>query len=329
MKVGILGCGAYGLALSDVVNKNNHEITMWTKFEEEKRLLETTRKNKVALKNYILPEKIKITDSLEESMKEKDLLIIVIPSQFVLELAKEMAKYYKDQHILIASKGIDDTTQLLLHEIVKQCIKTDKVAVLSGPSFAKDLIKQEPVGLTLASENKETQNIVSAIMSTEYIELSLTTDIKGVELCGAIKNTIAISIGILDGLKINQSTKYMYLTKIMISLQKILSEMDLNPQSLISYSGIGDILLTCHSENSRNYSYGKMLGQKESYEEIDKYKSSNTIEGIATSLTFNKILNNKNIKNRTFETINDIILGIKKPESIIENLIANDTHKIN
>lgn len=326
MKVGILGCGAYGLALSDVVNKNNHEITMWTKFIEEKRLLETARKNEAALKDYILPEKIKITNSIEECMREKDLLIIVIASQFVSELVKEMKKYYKDQHILIASKGIDNATQLLLHEIVKQHIKTDKVAVLSGPSFAKDLIKQEPTGLSLASENKETQNVVGNIMSTEYIDLSLTTDIKGVEICGAIKNVIAISIGILDGLKVNQSTKYMYLTKIMMSLQEVLLEMDLNPQSLISYSGIGDILLTCHSENSRNYSYGKMLGQKENCEEIDKYKSSNTIEGIATSITFNKILNNKNIKNRTFETINDIILGIKKPESIIENLKANDTY---
>ena len=155
MKIGLFGTGAYGLALSSILTTNNHEVTMWTKFEEEKNNLELNRGNDNFIPNYRIDDSVKITTSVEECIKDKDLLIIAIPAAFVDGLCVEMKPYINNNNILIATKGIEQGTGLFMNEVVEKNLNTKNIAVISGPSFAIDLVSKMPAGLSIASKSKE------------------------------------------------------------------------------------------------------------------------------------------------------------------------------
>ena len=156
MKIGLFGSGAYGMAISSILIDNHCEVTMWTKMEDEKNSLEKTRMNEKRIPGFKLDDSIKITTSVEECIKDKDLLIIAIPAAFVDSLCSSMAPYINDNHILIATKGIEQGTGLFINQIVEKHLDTKNVAVISGPSFAVDLVTKMPAGLSLASKSSET-----------------------------------------------------------------------------------------------------------------------------------------------------------------------------
>mgnify|MGYP002868695712 CR=1 FL=1 len=222
MKIGLFGTGAYGLALSSILVYNRCEVTMWTKFEEEKDLLLKERKNEKLLPNYKLDKSIKVTTSVEECIQGKDLLIIALPAAFVDSLCTEMEPFIDGNHIAIATKGIEQGTGLFMHQLVDKHLNTDNIAVISGPSFASDLITQMPAGLSVASTRPETILLTKKALQNNYIKLRETNDITGVEICGSIKNVIALAAGMLEGLKANESTKAMLIAEAMHDMEAIL-----------------------------------------------------------------------------------------------------------
>lgn len=324
MKVGIFGCGAYGLALSSILYENNCELIMWTKFAEEKENLEKQRKNETLLPNYILPNEVKLTTNVAECIKDSDLLIIAIPTAFVSGLTKEMAPYIKKHHILIASKGIEKRNGQLISEILEENLDTSNIAVISGPTFAKDLISKMPAGLTLASKSKETMQIVKAALQNKYLKLRCTDDIIGVEICGAIKNVIAISSGILSGLGANESSTAMLLTEAAYDMQSILKALGGEKSTVLSYAGFGDLLMTCTSKKSRNYNYGILVGKKVPTNELEEYLKNNTVEGYYTLISIYETLNNKNITIPIIDLIYDIVMLNGSPEELLTFLVEKD-----
>lgn len=324
MKVGIFGCGAYGLALSSILYENNCELIMWTKFAEEKENLEKQRKNEVLLPNYILPNEVKLTTDVAECIKGSDLLIIAIPTAFVSGLTKEMAPYIKKHHILIASKGIEKRNGQLISEILEENLDTSNIAVISGPTFAKDLISKMPAGLTLASKSKETMQIVKSALQNKYLKLRCTDDIIGVEICGAIKNVIAISSGILSGLGANESSTAMLLTEAAYDMQSILKALGGEKSTVLSYAGFGDLLMTCTSKKSRNYNYGILVGKKVPTNELEEYLKNNTVEGYYTLISIYETLNNKNITIPIIDLIYDIVMLKGSPEELLTFLVEKD-----
>lgn len=324
MKVGLFGCGAYGMALSSVLIENNCDVTMWTKFEAEKDNLEKTRRNEQLIPNFQISENIKLTTNLAECIKDKELLIIVIPAAFIDSLAIEMKPYIKDNHILIATKGIEQETGLFVNEILAKHLDTENIAVLSGPSFAIDLVSKMPVGLSLASKKEETITIVKKALQNKYVKLRETDDIIGVEICGSIKNVIALSSGILSGLGANESTKAMLLTEAMHDMEKILDAFSANKRTVLSFSGIGDLLLTCTSIKSRNFTFGKMLGENKGKERIEEYLANTTVEGFYTLKSIYELLKDKNISIPVIDLIYDIVVKGKKPEELLTFLVEKE-----
>ena len=321
MKVGIFGTGAYGMALSSILSSNQCEITMWTKFEDEKNNLETTRINEKLLPNFKLDENIRITNSVEDCIKDKELLIIAIPAAFVSDLCDEMNPYIKDNHIIVATKGIEQGTGLFISEIVENKLDTKNIAVISGPSFAADLISKMPAGLSIASKNEETITLAKQAFQNSYVRLRETNDIIGVEICGSIKNVIALASGILDGLNANESTKAMLITDAMHDMEEILDAFDCNKRTVLSYAGIGDLLLTCTSTKSRNFSFGKLIGTKPPKEEIDNYIKNNTIEGYYTLKSIYQLLKNKKVSIPIIDLIYEITVEGNNPELLFSFLI--------
>lgn len=322
MKIGIFGTGAYGMALASIFVNNKCNVTMWTKFVEEKELLLKNRGNYQLLPDFMLDDSINITNKIEECAKNKDLLVIAIPIAFVADLCINLSKYIdKNVNICIASKGIEQKTGLFSDQIVNKYLNTKNTSVISGPSFAIDVIKKKPIGLTLATTSENIKEIINKVFKNNYIKICYTNDIIGTEICGSIKNVIALASGILEGLDAPDSTKAMFITEAIYDIGKIIEVFGGNKETVLSFAGIGDLLLTCTSTSSRNYSYGKLVGQRKSKEELENYISTTTVEGYYTLESIHELLNNKGIYISIIELIYSIIKKDNNPEDLLKFLI--------
>ena len=309
MKILIMGAGAYGLALANILSDKN-EVTVYSSIKEEIENLKATRKNERLFKDVILPEKIKYTDEIEES----EIIVIALPSKIIKQELEKQKEKLKNKIIILASKGI--TQSKFLHEIVKETLDTENIYVISGPSFAKDVIEKQAITLTLAGKEKEK---IKNIFNNEYIKIEETEDIIGTEICGALKNTFAIGAGILEGLDASESTKAAFLTKTVNDIKKIIKIFGGNENTILQACGIGDIILTCTSKSSRNYTLGYMLGKNMNTKE---YLETTTVEGITTLLEFKQVLEQKNIKIKIINIIYDIIYNNTEPNKIIKYMIG-------
>lgn len=322
MKIGLLGCGAYGLALSSIMHDNHCDITMWTRSKEEADELTETRCNKKKLPAYKIPDDIKITSDIEECITNKDLIVIAIPAAGIDNLAQNMAPYIKrSDHILIATKGIEQGTGLFIHEIILKYLKTRNVAAISGPSFAVDLITKMPAGLSVAGKRRETIKRARIALGNSYIKLRTSSDLIGIEACGAIKNVIAIAAGMIDGLGANDSTTAMLLTEATHDMMNILQAFHAKRKTVTTFAGLGDLLLTCTSVKSRNYSFGKLVGTGKSKEEIKEYLKTTTVEGYYTLESIYKLLKDKRVSIPIIDLIYDIVVKGEKPESLLSFLV--------
>ena len=323
MKIGLFGCGAYGMALSSIMHANGCEITMWTRFQKEKEEIEKNRRAE-KLPEYELFDDIKITTNIEETIKDKDLLVVAIPAAFVDDLAKDMVPYIKDNHILIATKGIEQDTGLFINQILERYLDTKNIAVISGPSFAIDLISKMPAGLSLGSRNETTTEIAKKALQNKYIKLRETDDVIGIEICGSIKNVLALAAGMLEGMKANESTKAMMLTEAVHDMEEILDAFNARKRTVTTFAGIGDLLLTCTSTKSRNYSFGKLIGSGASKEEIDEYLRQTTVEGFYTLESIYKLLKDKKVSIPIIDLIYDIAVEGKNPKELLTFLVEKD-----
>lgn len=321
MKIGLFGCGAYGMALSNIMSDNNCEITMWTRFPEEKEAMEKNRGNDKLIPNFRIADSIKLTTSIEETIKDKDLLVIAIPAAFVDDLAKDMAPFIKDNHVVIATKGIEQDTGLCINQILEKYIDTKNIAAISGPSFAIDLVSRMPAGLTVASRNEITIDLAKKALQNKYIKLEESDDIIGVEICGSIKNVLALAAGMLEGLNANESTKAMMLTEAVHDMEEILDSFNGRMRTVTSFAGIGDLLLTCTSTKSRNYRFGKLLGQGSTKEEIEDFLSHTTVEGFYTLESIYKLLKDKKVSIPIIDLIYDIAVRGKEPKELLTFLV--------
>ena len=320
MKVGILGAGAYGIALASVINKNLGEVEVWTPIDTEYNELITIKKVR-KLQDYTLPDTIKITNNLEKVCNEKDLIVIAVPAKFLSGVTKQMKPFINEQHICIATKGMENNTCRFGHEILYNELQTDKIAAISGPTFAIDMINGVTVGLALGTKNLETSDIIKKAFCNDFLKLRTTNDITGVEFCGSIKNVIALAAGMIDGMKLPESTKAMFITESLHDVSELLEIFGGKKKTIMSFAGFGDLLLTCTSPKSRNFVFGKLIGEKADINTIKEYKDNTTIEGLYTLDSVYNFSKSKNISMPIIEIVYDIIYNEKTPETLLEFLI--------
>lgn len=326
MKITILGAGAFGLALASIFKENKNSVTVWSRFEEEVILLRKNNTNE-KIKNIKLPEDIKYTSDLNLAIENSEIVVIAIPAQFVDNLVKQLKPIVKKQYILIASKGIENDTFSFLEEVVRRGINTRKIAVISGPTFALDIANKYPVGFTLASRSWMTREVIKKTLVNSHVKVRASRDVVGVEVCGSIKNVISIAAGMIEGMNYPESTKAMFITESLHDLKNLIKALGGNKKTILTFAGFGDLLMTATSTKSRNFTFGKMLGENKSKEEIEKYRKETTIEGLYTLESIYKLIKKKKVYMPIIYLIKDIVDGKKEAKCLIDLLTSDRVFK--
>ncbi len=320
MNIGILGSGAYGIALASILIRNKHNVTIWAHREEERDRLDSKRTSP-KLGNYKIPKSITFTSNLEECIRGKDLIVMAIPAFAFEETVSKMKEYIKkNTPVLIATKGIQQDTCMFLHDVFHKYL-TNKVAVISGPTFAVDIIRDVPIGMSLATKHKFVDKLVRNCFENSTTKFRSTKDIVGVEICASVKNVMAIASGILEGMGVTDSTRALFLTESLNDIKELIQALGGKKQTILSFAGFGDILMTCTSKTSRNFSFGYLIGQGASNKEIDAYLEETTVEGMYTLKSIHKLVRRKKVKMPIINLIHAVILGKKDKKEILKFLI--------
>ena len=318
MKISIIGCGAFGLAISKRFHNKNNEIYLWNKFSEEIEKLKEEKK----YMDVILPDDYKYTTNIEECIRNCDLIVMAVPIAFIKDTTMEIKKYYNNQPIIIGSKGIEQETGLYAIDIIKNIIDTDDIGTISGGTFAIDMIKDRPMGFTVATTSDKLKKVIKTSLEAGNLSIQYIDDTIGTELCGAYKNIIAIASGILSGLNYGDSTKFYLITKQMYELEHLIQLLGGNSETVYSYAGIDDIYMTCSSTNSRNFSFGNLIG-KGIKDDINDYKENTTIEGLYTTKSIYDLFIKKNIKSDFVNVMYEILYNNKDVSLLIDYLKRN------
>ena len=322
MKISIIGTGVYSLAIALQLSKNeNNNIIMWTENKDTLEVFNKTHRLPM-LFDVKIPKNISLTTSFKEVMQETSLVFFITSAKYLTSVCKKIKDYYNPSiPICIASKGIENETCEMLSNIVRNSLNTKNISVISGPTFAIDLINNEPCGLAIAGLNKNTINIVKNNLANESLKLRKSSDIIGIQICGSIKNIIAIAAGILKGLGYSESTQAFLINESLHDIKNMIYYLGGKKKTILTYAGIGDLLLTCTSTKSRNFSFGYVIGSTKDKKSIQSYLDTNTVEGYYTLHSVRKLLNLKGINIELIELIYDIVIGGEDPEKLATFLI--------
>ena len=305
MKISVLGAGVFGMALANTFLDSDNEVLVWSKFEREVIEYQTKYLN------------LNFTTDLSLAIKDSDLVVVAIPIAFLEETIINLKDICDSCNILIACKGIDIQSGLFAYEIVAKHLNKASLGVISGGTFAKDMNDKKIMGLTLGTDSDTLIYKTKKAFNVNYIKLQCISDIIGVSVCGAIKNIMAIGFGILDGASYPPSSKFLFLTEAIYEIRELIIALGGDSETIMSYAGIDDIMMTCTSAESRNYTLGNMIGKNMDIDKINEYKSNTTIEGLGTSLAVYELSKRKNIK----LPISNVIYRILHENADINELI--------
>lgn len=321
--IAILGTGSYGIGLAKRLVDNDCNVTMWTSVKDEYEMLIRDRVNKVYLQDYYIDNRILIKDNLEETIKEAQIIFIAIPVKYVMNTIKELKKYYqKNQIIVVACKGIIQDSLSFVSYLIKNELNCKNIAVISGGTFAIDMIKDDYLALTVASKKKKIADLVKSTLENKYLSMDITNDVFGVEMYGAIKNVMAITLGIANGYGYCESTKSLLITRFINDTAKMIEDFSGNKMTMFTYAGIGDIWLTATSPTSRNYAFGNLVGKKSSQQEINDYLKNTTVEGYYTLKSLYELFKKNNYKMEIIDILYSIIYD-NKDISLLEEYLSN------
>lgn len=322
MKIAMFGTGAYGLAIASKLASNGHKVCMWTENKEKEKEYQTTHNLKSICENYILNDNIEVTSNVKDTIDNAKIIFFTCASRYVSDVASMILPYFKkDMVICIASKGIEEKTCKLLSNVVKFILNAKNITVISGPTFAIDMLSNEPVALAIAGTNRKSQKIIINALSCDTVKLRISKDLIGVQICGAIKNIIAIASGILGGLGYSESTRAFLINESLHDIKDLIYFMGGKPKTILSFAGVGDLLMTCMSTKSRNYSFGYVIGSTKDEKAVKEFLNNHTVEGYNTLKTVMILLNKKNINIELISLINDIVDFKESPQKLSEFLI--------
>ena len=321
MKISIIGTGVFSVSIANLLAQNKeNKIVLWSENETLVNNYQKTNKMNDIFENVKFPKNITLTNSYEEALKNSELVLLMTSINYLENVCKEIKNLVnKSIPICLGTKGIYGEKQKFAYEIAKEHL-ANPLAVLSGPTFANDIINLEPIAFNIACKSKKSKNILTSAFNNLDVKISFTRDLIGTSLCGSIKNVYAIGSGIISGLGYHESTLAFYLTAVFKELENILYMYDSSLSTLHGLSGLGDLIATCNSPKSRNYTLGVMIGSKKTKKQIDAYKKSTTLEGLITLELITKLFTRKHIKAPIIMAIYKIVCEDENKEILISTI---------
>jgi glycerol-3-phosphate dehydrogenase (NAD(P)+) len=270
--IGVIGSGSWGTALAKLLAESGHDVTMWAFEPEVRRAITDLHENTVYLPGIKLPATLQTTNELAEAVRGKELLVSVSPSHVVRGVMSDAARHVTGSpYIVSATKGVEEGSLLTMASVLDQAMgnrHAEWICALSGPSFAREVANGMPTAVTVAARTHAVSETVQRIFNASYFRVYSSDDVIGVEIGGAVKNVIALAAGVSDGLGFGANTRAALITRGLAEIGRLGAKLGANPMTLSGLAGLGDLVLTCTGDLSRNRTVGLRLGHGESLEAI-------------------------------------------------------------
>ena len=319
--ISIIGAGAWGTALAEVISRQGNQVNLWAREDDVVKSINTLNENTLYLPNIKLSELIIAQNNLD-NMINCDLLLMVTPSQFMRSVLEEIKDNLNDSiPVVLCSKGIETKTLSLMNEITQSIIPKNPLAILSGPSFAIDVVNNKPTAVTLACKDLSIGKNIADSISLPTFRPYLSEDIVGAQIGGATKNVIAIAAGVVEGQNLGDSARAATIARGFSEINRLAVALGGQEETLSGLSGMGDLLLTCNSITSRNFSLGIKLGKGLSAEEATDGLSS-IAEGMYSAKAIDKLSKKLGVEMPITNAVNDLIEKKRSLDEIIDDLLS-------
>ena len=323
-EVGVLGAGTWGMALARMLSVTGHAVQVWSALPEEIDEMSSTRRQK-NLPDMIIPDEIVFTKSIEEVCRNKDILLFAVPSPFVRVTARQASSFIPDGQIIVdVAKGIEADTLMTLSEVIRDELKTDAhLVALSGPTHAEEVARDLPSTIVSACEEMEIAEKVQSVFMNNVMRVYTNSDIKGVELCGALKNIMALASGISLGLGYGDNTKAALITRGLAEMERLGEKIGCRRETFAGLAGMGDLIVTATSVHSRNNRCGYLIGEGYGVEEAIK-KIGMVVEGINAIPAAMKLAKKYDVEMPLTFGVNAIVNEHADPKEVVAGLMSRE-----
>lgn len=323
-KVTVLGAGSWGTALAIVLADNGHEVRLWARRAEQIEEINSKHTNERYLPNVNLPKNIIGYTDLAAAVQDTDAIVIVVPTKAMRETVANLAKVLQKKVMIIhASKGIEPQTSKRISEIIEdelpKSLRTP-VVVLSGPSHAEEVSLRLPTTVTVSSTDISVAEDAQDLFMNQHFRVYTTPDIIGVEIGGALKNIIALGVGLISGRKLGDNAKAAFMTRGLAEIARLGIKMGANPLTFSGLSCLGDLIVTCTSIHSRNWRAGQLLGQGKSLDEVLS-EMGMVVEGVRTTKAAYELSEKEGVEMPIIKQLYAVLFEDKKPEQALEELM--------
>lgn len=320
MNIAVIGSGSWGVALSIHLAGLGHNIKIWSFAQDEADLINKERKCKF-LPQAVIPDNIYCSLDYKEVIENTDVVLLVTPSKFTRNIVSECKKYITNQYVIICSKGFEHGTLKTLNEIVEEELPNSKVGVLSGPSHAEEVSLSVPTAIVVASKHDDLLKFIQTSFMSETLRIYTSNDVKGVELGGALKNIIAFCAGIAAGLNLGDNSFAALATRGLVEITRLGTKMGAKKDTFYGLTGLGDLIVTCLSEHSRNRKAGLLIGQGKTIEEAKEIVGM-TIESIDNIEVAYELSKKYDVEMPIVNAVYDVLYNNLDPKAAVAQLMT-------
>ncbi len=324
LNIGVIGAGSWGTTLANVLAKKGYPVTLWVYETDLAERMAKTRINDLYLDGFTLSPNLAFTNELSEAVTGCQLLLLVSPSQVMRQVLKQLQPHLDATCLLVsAAKGIENNSLKLMSEVLEEVLGTEvktRCAFLSGPSFAKEVAAEQPTAVAVAAEDLDVAHRVQEVFSTDYFRVYTNQDVIGVEIGGALKNVIALAAGVGDGLGFNHNARAALITRGLVEITRLGMAKGAVESTFAGLAGMGDLVLTCTGDLSRNRTVGMELGRGRKLDEILNQMRM-VAEGVKTTLSAYQLANKLGVKMPITEQMYQILYKNKDPKLAVKDLM--------
>lgn len=322
--IGIVGAGGWGTALAKILCEKGFEVTLWSHGEKSYSEIREKKENLSYLPGISLPSSLEVTRSIKEAVSGKELILCAVPSQFVREVMQGAAPHLSAEAILVCgTKGIEEKTLMTMGELLGEIFgaaKKERFAFLSGPTFALEVAQGLPAAVTVAAHREPVAMEVQAVLSTENLRVYTSKDVVGVQMGGVVKNVIAIAAGISDGLRLGFNARAALMTRGLAEMTRLAVKMGAEPLTLSGLPGLGDLIVTCTGNLSRNRTVGVQIAQGKGLDEITA-EMRTVAEGVRNTRSVHLLAQRLGVEMPIVEQMHSVLYGGKRPLDAVRALM--------